>query len=204
MKIGPKYKIARKLGAPVFEKTQTQKFALSESKKSRKGGKRPKQITDYGIRLREKQKGRYSYGLSEKVFGRIVREAMHNKAGKNSSDMIVEALESRLDSVLTRAGFGPTRFFCRQLVSHGHVLVNDRKVTVPSYKVKNEDVIKIKPKSMEKNIFKNEDVENMNNSDLSWLKIDSKNKIITFKGLPKKEEIDLLFDIDLVLEFYSR
>lgn len=203
MKIGPKYKIARRLGAPIFEKTQTQKYALSESKKSRRRGKRPRPITDYGIRLKEKQKGRYSYGLSEKVFGRTVREAMR-QTSKTTPEALFEALENRLDSVLTRAGFGPTRFFCRQIISHGHILVNDRKVTVPSYKVRKDDVITIKPKSLEKNLFTDEDMESLGTSNVSWLKVDSKKKIITVKGSPKKEEVDLFFDIDLVLEFYSR
>ncbi|MGM0482826.1 MAG: 30S ribosomal protein S4, partial [Patescibacteria group bacterium] len=181
MKIGPKYKIARSLGAPVFEKTQTQKFALSESRKSRGVGKRRKQITDYGLRLKEKQKGRYSYGLSEKVFSNIVREAMRQK-GKDTPDAMFEALESRLDSVLTRAGFGPTRFFCRQLVSHGHILVNDRKVTVPSYNVRKSDVIKVKPKSLQKGLFKNEDQESLQTSSVSWLSVDPNKKSVTMKG----------------------
>ena len=203
MKIGPKYKIARRLGAPVFEKTQTQKYTLSESRKSRKTGKHRKQITDYGIRLKEKQKGRYSYGLSEKVFSNIVREAMNQKQ-KEVSDSLFENLETRLDSVLVRAGFGPTRFFCRQLISHGHILVNDRKVTVPSYKVKLKDVAKVKPSSLKKGLFKNEDEEDGFASNVSWLSVDPRKKEVTLKGVPVKEEVDLLFDIDLILEFYSR
>ncbi|MFP4616636.1 MAG: 30S ribosomal protein S4 [Candidatus Paceibacterota bacterium] len=203
MKIGPKYKIARSLGAPVFEKTQTQKFALAESRKMQKGRKRRKQITDYGIRLKEKQKGRYSYALSEKVFSRTVREAMKQKK-KSTSDALLESLESRLDSVVTRAGFGPTRFFCRQLISHGHILVNDRKIDVPSYKVKKGDVIKVKPSSMQKGLFKKEDEEAPSPSDVSWLKVDQKQKIITVTGTPVKDEVDLFFDVDMVLEFYSR
>ena len=203
MKIGPKYKIARRLGAPVFEKTQTQKFALLEAQKSRKTKKRPKRLTDYGIRLKEKQKARYSYALSEKVFGRMVREAIR-KTGKDSPEILFEALETRLDSVLIRAGLGPTRFFCRQLVSHGHILVNDRRVTIPSYKVKKGDVVQVKPKSLEKGIFNNGNENEKTNNLISWLSVDPVKKMITLKGAPKKEEVDLLFDIDVVLEFYSR
>ena len=201
MKIGPKYKIARRLGAPIFEKTQTQKFALSESKKTRKFVKRRKQITDYGLRLKEKQKGRYSYALSEKVFGRLVRDAMKQKS-KHTPDALFESLEERLDSVVTRSGFGPTRFFCRQLISHGHILVNDRRVNIPSYKVKKGDVIKVKPKSLQKGLFNNE--ENSPTTSVSWLNVDSTKKTITMKGTPVKDEVDLFFNIDSVLEFYSR
>jgi small subunit ribosomal protein S4 len=202
MKIGPKYKIARRLGAPVFEKTQTQKFALSEAKKTRKFSKRRKQITDYGLRLREKQKGRYSYALSEKVFGRMVRDAMKQK-DKKVPDALFESLESRLDSVITRSGFGPTRFFCRQLISHGHILVNDKRVTISSYKVKKGDVVKIKPKSLEKGLFR-DDEDMAITTDVSWLKVDPLKKTVTLKGSPVKEEVDLFFDINAVLEFYSR
>ncbi len=203
MKIGPKYKIARKLGAPVFEKTQTQKFALSEAKKTRKFTKRKKQITDYGLRLREKQKGRYSYALTEKVFGRMVRDAMRQKS-KKVPDALFESLESRLDSVVTRSGFGPTRFFCRQLISHGHILVNNKRVTIPSYRVKKGDVVKIKPKSLEKGLFKNMDDDFSITTDVSWLKVDPIKKTVTIKGAPVREEVDLFFDINAVLEFYSR
>ncbi len=203
MKIGPKYKIARKLGAPVFEKTQTQKFALSEAKKTRRFTKRRKQITDYGLRLKEKQKGRYSYALSEKVFGRMVRDAMKQKT-KKVPDALFESLESRLDSVITRSGFGPTRFFCRQLISHGHILVNDKKMTISSYKVKKGDVIKIKPKSLEKGLFRDEDEDMAMSTDVSWLKVDPLKKTVTFKGAPVRDEVDLFFDINSVLEFYSR
>lgn len=202
MKIGPKYKIARRLGAPVFEKTQTQKFALSESKKTRKFVKRRKQITDYGLRLKEKQKGRYSYALSEKVFGRLVRDAMKQK-NKETPDALFESLEERLDSVVTRSGLGPTRFFCRQLISHGHILVNDRRVNIPSFKVKKGDIIKVKPKSLQKGLFKN-DEDNSPITSVSWLNVDPTKKTITVKGTPVKDEVDLFFNIDSVLEFYSR
>lgn len=203
MKIGPKYKIARRLGAPVFEKTQTQKYALSESRKSRRPAKRRKQVTDFGLRLREKQKGRYSYGMSEKVFGRTVREAVRQK-GKATPDALFEALESRLDSVLVRSGFGPTRFFCKQLVSHGHILVNDKKVKSPSHRLKKGDTVRVKPSSLEKGLFKNTEDADTAPSSVSWLTVDMKKKTLILKGVPTKEEVDLLFDIDAVLEFYSR
>ncbi len=204
MKIGPKYKIAKRLGAPVFEKTQTQKFALSESKKSKRQSKRRKQITDYGLRLIEKQKGRYSYALSERSFERLVRQAMKQK-GKEIPDALFESLEKRLDSVLNRSGFGPTRLFCRQLISHGHIMVNDRKVTIPSYKLKVGDTVTIKPRSLEKGLFKNMEDESLTLSTVvSWLRVDPAKKSVTLKGDPIKEEVDLFFDINAVLEFYSR
>ncbi len=202
MKIGPKYKIARRLGAPVFEKTQTQKYALSESRKAKAMGGRRKRVSDYGLQLIEKQKARYSYALSEKVFSRNVRNAIEQKQ-KKPSEALFESLERRLDTIVTRAGFGPTRFFCRQLISHGHILVNGRRVTVPSYYVKDGDVIQVKKKSLEKELFKGHEVAK-DSQTVSWITVDPKEMKITVKGTPARAELDLLFDIDSVLEFYSR
>ena len=202
MKIGPKYKIARRLGAPVFEKTQTQKFALSESRKRRPFG-RPQQVSDYGLQLKEKQKARYSYALTEKVFGRMVRNAMKQTAAK-PADALFETLERRLDATVTRSGLGPTRLFCRQLISHGHILVNGRRVTIPSYTVSTGDVIQVKPSSVEKGLFQNSAQNESSSSAPSWLVVDDKQKTITITGMPVKDEVDLLFDTNSVLEFYSR
>ncbi len=114
MKIGPKYKIARRLGAAVFEKTQTAKFALAEQKKKAQGeGKfqRPKSV--FGAQLIEKQRVKYTYGLTEKQLSRRVREIIA-KGAQNTAELVYKHLESRLDSVVFRAGFAKTRFQARQ------------------------------------------------------------------------------------------
>src|SRR3984957_13787063 len=114
----PKYKIARRLGAPVFEKTQTQKFAARAEKKTKKGGfGRPK--SEYAFQHNEKQKARMVYGISEKQFRHYVKDAVEKKASLAVAS-IYGALESRLDNAAYRLGFAPTRRAARQMVSHGH------------------------------------------------------------------------------------
>ena len=115
MIIGPKYKIARRLGAPVFEKTQTQKFALREQNRSTGGkmGKKPRAKSDYGLQMIEKQKARFSYGLSERQFSNYVKEALEKKTPK-TTQTIFEFLERRLDNTVYRMGFATTRSGARQ------------------------------------------------------------------------------------------
>src|SRR5581483_8756571 len=130
MLIGPKYKICKRLGSSVFEKCQTQKFQLAADRaprktKGRRGG------SDYGAQLIEKQKARFTYGLSEAQFSRYVHEAMEIK-GKDSAAGLLARLEARLDNVVYRAGFVKTRRAARQLVSHGHVTVGGKRLNVPS------------------------------------------------------------------------
>src|SRR5262245_39416473 len=139
-----KFKIARRLGAGVFEQTQTQRFAASQQKRARtSSGKRPpKRPSDYGLSLIEKQRVRFSYGVSEKQFANYVERAFAAaKKGQTPSDRLFDLLEHRLDNVVYRLGFAHTRRFARQLVSHGHITVNGRKVTVPSLAVSQGDVI---------------------------------------------------------------
>ncbi len=200
MIIGPKYKIARRLGPGIFEKTQTQKFALSQTKKG-KGDKRgPK--TDYGIQMLEKQKARFSYALTEKQFGKYVKTAL-SKHGANQ-DELFKLLESRLDAIVVRSGFATTRLGARQMVSHGHLMVNNRRVTIPSYQVKLGDTISIREASSKKPLFASLDERIKKYQGPSWLKLDVEKKIIEVQGAPKLNTDELLFNIGQVLEFYSR
>jgi len=205
MKIGPKYKIARRLGAPIFEKTQTQKFALSESKKGKSGGRnqRRRTKTQYGIQMAEKQKARFTYGVSERQFGNYVKQAMQ-VSGKKPSEALFEGLERRADNVIYRVGFAPTRTAARQMVSHGHILVNGRKITIPSYKLTDNDVISIREGSKEKKIFENIDEKIAERTENNWLSVDVKKKTVTIQAVPTLSGTDLLFDLDVVIEFYSR
>lgn len=204
MKIGPKYKIARRLKAPVFEKTQTQKYVLSEARKgkSEKRGKRGG-MSDYGRQLIEKQKARYTYLLSERQFSKYVAEAMKRKGMKNA-DALYENLERRLDNAVFRLGYAPSRPMARQLVSHGHILVNGVRVTRPSYKMSLEDKIKIRELSLVKPLFAKLDERLKNTNSPVWLKSDTAKKEANVVGMPKREGIETLFDLNSVLEFYSR
>jgi small subunit ribosomal protein S4 len=200
MKIGPKYKIARRLGAGVFEKTQTQKFALSEARKKsdRKGG--PK--SDFAVQMLEKQKARYTYLLSEKQFSKYVKSAIE-KQGDNR-EILFKTLESRLDNIVLRAGFATTRLAARQLVSHGHLMVNDRRVTIPSYSVRVGDKISIRPGSAKKPVFMTLEERLKKLQAPAWLKVEPEKQTIEVQGIPKLVPEELLFNIGQVLEFYSR
>ncbi len=201
MIIGPKYKIARRLGAPVFEKTQTQKYAIRAGARA-ENSKRPRAKSDYGLGMLEKQKGRYSYGITSKQFTNYVKKAIAKKG--NSAELLVRSLESRLDNVALRSGFAPTRQAARQLTSHGHLLVNGKMVTIPSYEVKVGDVISIREGSKKKGLFMSLDERLKTLKTPPWIKLNFEKKEITIDGLPHAEQSELLWNVGAVLEFYSR
>ncbi len=201
MKIGPKYKLARRLGAPIFEKTQTQKYALREQQKDR--GRRRGRVSDYGRQLSEKQKARLTYGVTERQFRNYVRKAMETR-GVEPTVALFNLLERRLDNVVFRMGLAPTKRAARQRVSHGHLMVNGRRVTVPSYSVKDGDVIKIREASQDKPMYATLDEDLKNVQKTNWLSFDLKKKEGKVSGAPKFEASDLMFDLGVIVEFYSR
>ncbi len=203
MIIGPKYKIAKRLGAPIFEKTQTQKFALSEArtarnKKVRRGG----MMSDYKKQLLEKQKMRFSYGISEKQLSRYVHESLEH--GHQPIAELIGRLESRLDNVVYRLGFAKTRRLARQVVSHGHILVNGRRLNIPSYRVSIGDVISVREQSKQSPLFVTLDETLAAHTPSHWLTLDAK-KLEGGKGAePTYEPSETLFDPQQVFEYYSR
>jgi len=200
MKIGPKFKIAKRLGAPIFEKTQTQKFALSEAR----GGRIKKRSTppsDYKKQLIEKQKMRFSYGISEKQLRRYVDEAMTKS--HQPIALLIERLESRLDNVVYRLGLAKTRRFARQLVSHGHIVVNGKRMTIPSHKVRVGDIISVREGSRQTGPFVNI-AETHEGSVPTWLKLDIKKLEASKVAEPTYVAAETLFDPEQVLEYYSR
>lgn len=202
MKIGPKYKIARKLRSPIFEKTQTQKYALREERKSRKKSfNKPK--TDFGLQLNEKQKARMFYCVTEKQFGKYVKEALANKNGSPVSNLL-KVLERRLDNVIWRAGILPTHLSARQAVSHGHFLMNGKKVYVPSIIVKEGDRISVRDGSKNSKLF-NEIENKIIDSNLpNWITWDNNKKELVIKDFVQTEKSELLFDLGQVIEYYQR
>ena len=206
MKIGPKYKIARRLGREVFEKTQTQKFMLSEAKKLKtlQKGKRRKVLSDYGKQLLEKQKARFTYGLSEKQFKNLVKKSVSQKS-KDASHTLYENLESRLDNIIYRLGLVPTRRMARQMVSHGHITINGRRVTIPSFRAKTGEKIAIKEGSLNKGMFVNLDDRLKEGGQVpSWLKFDISKKEAVVQGSPILKQGESLLDLHTVIEFYSK
>ncbi len=202
MKIGPKYKIARRLGAPIFEKTQTQKYALSLEKKSRsKGFGKPK--TEFGLQMNEKQKARFTYVMSEKQFSNYVKESLAKKTS-NPSQVLFETLESRLDNIVYRSGLAPTRLGAKQMVSHGHIAVNGRRVTTPSIRLGIGDKIQINARSENKPLFANLDARLKDITIPSWIKFDHAKRSAEVVGLPVYIKTENHFDLNTVIEFYSR
>lgn len=196
----PKYKIARRLGAPLFEKTQTAKYALRQERRE-KGAWRPK--SDFGMQMLEKQKARFSYGVNERQFSKYVRESVAKKS-VNTVQALFEALEMRLDNVVYRLGFVPTRSAARQLVSHGHIRVNGVRVNVPSYRTKAGEIVSIRPGSMKSPLFLTLD-EKMKEVKLAdWLSYDADKKEAKVTGQPRYQQQDNHFDLRPVIEFYSR
>ncbi len=198
----PKYKIARRLGTGIFEKTQTQKFALREGRRSEKKD-RPRAKSEFALQMLEKQKARYSYGVNERQFAKYVASALAKKSTK-PDETLYEYLENRLDNVIYRMRLAPTRQASRQMVSHGHITVNGVRVTIPSYGVKLGDKIKIRESSAKKIIFAGM-VEKLKDAvPPSWLSFDPEKRAGEIQGKPKLVKTELLFDIAAILEFYRR
>lgn len=203
MKIGPRYKIARRLGVGVFEKTQTQKFAVrTEQKKAASKSSKPRTKSDYGLGLLEKQKARYSYGITSKQFGNYITKATEKKG--NSGEILVSLLESRLDNVALRSGLASTRQAARQMASHGHLTVNGKIVTIPSYHLKVGDIVGIREGSKKKALFANIEEKLKTVKVPAWLKLNIEKKEIEIAGIPHVAPTELLFNVGAVLEFYSR
>lgn len=197
----PKFKICRRLGGGVYDKCQTTKFSAASSKFGPNSGKKPKALTEYGTQLIEKQKIRFSYGVSERQLSNYVKKAAKAK-GTGTAELLYEALESRLDNVVYRLGLGPSRRACRQMVSHGHFLVNDKKVTIPSYEVKTGDVIKIREGSKGSKLFDNLVERIKDYTPPTWVVFDG--KVLQGKVLDKPKNTEGFLDLNTVLEFYSR
>ncbi|AHB42606.1 ribosomal protein S4 [Candidatus Saccharibacteria bacterium RAAC3_TM7_1] len=158
----------------------------------------------YQIQLREKQKVRRLYGLLEKQFAKLMKEATRRDglAGEN----LLQLLELRLDNAVYRASFATSRRASRQLVSHGHFMLNGRRVDIPSIRVKAGDVITVREKSVKSGYFSqiNDVVANSLQGPLSWLKSDTKKLTIEITGQPKREEAETDINEQLIVEYYSR
>ena len=158
----------------------------------------------YLTQLREKQKVRRTYGLLEKQFAKLMNEATRKDglAGEN----LLQMLEQRLDNTVYRAGFATSRRAARQLVGHGHFILNGRRVDIPSIRVSAGDEIVVRPKSTKSGYFSQLDdvVKNANQVSLSWLKSDPKKMTITVTGAPLRSEAEADINEQLIVEYYSR
>ena len=165
------------------------------------GGTRRKKVSEYGAQLKEKQKVKFVYGILEKQFNRYFERAASMKG--ITGDNMLQLLELRLDNVVYRLGLGKTRRMARQVVTHGHILVNGRKVDIPSYTVKAGDVITVRQQSAQLEMFK---VLREGTSVVTpkWLTFDAPTLTGKVEALPQRDDIDFELQENLIVEFYSR
>lgn len=200
--------------SPIVKQSRREGFALAPkahkimAKKSgipgQHGDMRVRGGSLYLTQLREKQKVRRLYGLLEKQFAKLMKEAQ--KTEGLSGQNLLEFLERRADNVVFRAGFATTRRQARQLVSHGHFLLNGRRIDIPSIRLKAGDVLEVRTKSAKSEYFKNLEntVAASGVQPLSWLKADAKKMRIEITGTPKREEAEAGINEQLIVEYYSR
>ena len=165
------------------------------------GGTRRKKVSEYGAQLKEKQKVKFVYGILEKQFHKYYLKSANMKG--ITGDNMLQLLELRLDNVVYRLGLAKTRRMARQVVVHGHIRVNGQKVDIPSYSVKVGDVITLRQRSTEMEMFKALR-EGTSIVTPKWLTFDAPNLTGTVNALPAREDIDLQLQENMIVEFYSR
>ncbi len=194
---GPKWKISRRLNYSILENgKELQKRAYAPGQHGLKRSK----LTEYGIQLQEKQKVRFTYGVNEKQFNKTFNDAQKMK-GK-TGDNFIKLLESRLDNVVYRLGFAKTRAQARQLVNHGHVLVNGKKVNIPSYRLTANDTVSLKDASKKLKIVL--EALEATTSRLEFLSYDENNMVGTFVRYPERTEVLTDIQDSLIVEYYNR
>ncbi|AIY86896.1 MULTISPECIES: 30S ribosomal protein S4 [unclassified Thermotoga] len=204
---GPLCKLCRREGMKLYlkgERCYTDKCAFDRRPYAPgQHGQRRTKLTQYGIQLRAKQTVKRIYGILERQFERYVEKAMQ-KAG-DTRENLIQILESRLDNVVYRMGFAINRRQARQLVNHGHFLVNGKKVNIPSYLLRPNDVVELREKSRDLEVIKKAIEVNKDRSVVPWIEVDYDNYRGTFLRYPSLEEVtDLPVDLQTVIEFYSR
>lgn len=195
---GPAYKKSRRYGFSTLENGKD--IAKRPYAPGQHGAGRRKKISEYGIQLQEKQKIRFMYGLNEKQFRRLFDKASKLKGvhGEN----FLKLLESRLDNLVYRMGMASTRRAARQIVNHGHILVNGKKVNIPSYQCKPGDVISVKENSLEHPAIR-QAIE-LKVARPAFVEFDEKKLTGTFVRLPERSELNAEINESLVVEFYNR
>lgn len=204
---GPNCRLCRRVGEKLMlkgERCAGPKCAVEKRSMAsgRRRGGRPKKLSDYGVRLREKQKARYTYGVLEQQFRRLFAEA--EKSPGKTGESLIQLLERRLDNAVYRAGFAESRNEARQLVLHGHITVNKHRVNIASFLVKPGDTIAWSERSMNKEPYKSA-LEGIEAKVIpSWLNIDKSSLSGRVLSLPLAGEVSAKFDGKLIVEHYSR
>ncbi|MFA5745004.1 MAG: 30S ribosomal protein S4 [Candidatus Paceibacterota bacterium] len=201
---GPRYKIAKRLGASVFEKAQTQKFALSADRTAKNKKRGRGRQSEYSKQMLEKQKVRVTYGLQERQFRNYVNKALADAHKMKPIDRLHELLEMRLDNVVWRLGLAKTRRGARQMVAHGHVVVNGKKSRVPSQALSVGDKISVREGSKDHGVLVGFAERFMDRPLPSWLVWDPKKMEGSMKERPTAASADPAGDLVMVLSFYTR
>ncbi|HEY4476243.1 MAG TPA: 30S ribosomal protein S4 [Candidatus Paceibacterota bacterium] len=163
------------------------------------------QVSEYGRQLQEKQELRNSYLLRERQFKKYIQAAIEqSRRGGDSRDLLLQYLERRLDNTVFRMGFAQTRNQAKQMISHGHILVNGKKIDVASYQTNIGDTIAVRPQSLEKVLFKNARLAIKKYEAPSWIALDKEEMKGIIREFPTAQEASSGFDIPLIFEFYSR
>ena len=197
--IGPKSKVARRFSDPIYGPDKY--FEKKNYPPGQHGAnKRRRKQSEYGIQLQEKQKAKYTYGMLEKQFRNVFKKASRKKGitGEN----LLKLIEARLDNVVYRLGIAPTRSAARQLVSHRHITVNGEIVNIPSYTLKEGDLVGVREKS--KSLLVINDSLNANRKSYSWLEWDEEKMQGKFLNYPPREEIPENIKEQLIVELYSK
>jgi len=195
---GPRLRIVRRLGElPGF----TTKISKKQTPPGQHG-KAPRKLSQYGIRLQEKQKLRFNYGLTESQLIRYVREARRSKG--STGEVLLQLLEMRLDNVVFRLGFAPTIVAARQVIRHGHIVLNNQKLTIPSYQCKPKDIVSIAQKNQSRQLATHFMEESTNLALPPHLTLNKETVAGTIVGTIDRQSIGLKLNELLVVEFYSR
>ena len=197
--IGPKTKIARKFGEPIFgsdKAFEKRNYPPGQHGVSKRRGKK----SEYSIQLMEKQKAKFTYGILERQFRNLFEKASRSKGV--TGEVLLQLCESRLDNLVYRFGLSPSRSGARQLVSHRHITVNGSVVNIPSYQVKEGDVIGVREKSKTLNII--QETMTKNESLYEWLSWNKNEFIGTFVSIPERIQIPENIKEQLIVELYSK
>ena len=198
--IGPKTKIARKFGDPIYGPDKY--FEKKNFPPGQHGAnKRRRKTSEYGIQLKEKQKAKYTYGVLERQFAKLFDKALRKKG--ITGEVLLQLLESRLDNVVYRLGIAPTRNGARQLVSHKHITVNGKVSNIPSLLLKAGDIVGVREKSKSLEVVINS-LETVRYSNSSWLEWDQDQFAGKFLNVPEREDIPENIKEQLIVELYSK
>jgi len=195
---GPKQKLARRFGEPIFGPSKS--LERKPYGPGQHGNNRRRKESEYSVQLKEKQKAKYTYGLLERQFRNLFKKAAAKKGvtGEN----LLKFLEARLDNVVFRLGFARTRRQARQLVNHGHIMVNDRVSSIPSHQLRPGDIVEVRPRS--KNLIVIQDAADRGRRSFPHLEVDRNKLTGKFLDFPERADIPENIREQLIVELYSK